>query len=252
MQNIPEPIATTLSALKVKGFDARYAENKEAAKKLIIEIVPPDWVVGIGDSATVRSLGVIPDLMDLGNRVLNPFLLPKVLREKPGATPFRVTKQTAQACDVFLSGCNAVTMDGKLVNIDGGGMRVTGQAFGSMISIMVIGRNKIVKDTDSAIYRIKNVLAPAHGKTVSSDWGIPCVATGKCVEPQQVCKGGLSRMCNVIVIIEAQPNMRDTKIVPILVNEDLGLGCDPAWPQERIDKIYAEYKKFTPPHRPVK
>lgn len=252
MENIPEPIASTLNALKVKGFDARFAENKEAARKMVVDLVPPDWIVGCGDSATIRSLGVIQDLMDLGNRVFNPFAMPKVLREKPGATPFRVTKQTAQACDVFLSGCNAVTEDGKIVNIDGGGMRVTGQAFGSMISIVVIGRNKIVKDLDAALYRIKNVLAPAHGRTVGADWGIPCVATGKCIEPDQVCKGGLTRMCNIIVILEAQPNMRDTKIVPVLVDEDLGLGWDPAWPKERIDKIYAEYKKFTPPHRPVR
>jgi hypothetical protein len=39
--------------------------------------------------------------------------------------------------------------------------------------------------------------------------------------------------------------------VVVIVDEDLGLGWDPAWPQERKDKIYDGYKEFTPPHRPV-
>ena len=43
----------------------------------------------------------------------------------------------------------------------------------------------------------------------------------------------------------------ETKYI-LLVDDDMGLGWDPAWPQERIDKIYAEYKEFTPPHRPIK
>ena len=252
MESPGTELQTSLTWLKRRGFDARYAANKEAARQTIIDIIPHDWIVGVGDSATIRSLDVIQALSDRGHRVLNPFVLPKILRDDPGPTPFRVTKQTAQGCDVFLASSNAVTMDGKLVNIDGGGMRVTGMAFGSMISIVVAGRNKIVKNAEEAIYRIKNVLAPAHGRTVGAGWGIPCVETGKCIEPEVFCEAGISRMCNILMILEAQPNMRDTKMVVILVDEDLGLGWDPSWPQERIDKIYAEYKRFTPPHRKVK
>lgn len=245
-------IETTLKALRCRGLDARFAENREVARKIIVGLVKENWIVGCGDSTTVRSLGVLQDLIDMGNRVMNPFFKPKILREKPAMLPLSVMKQTAQDCDVFLASSNAVTMDGKLVNVDGGGMRVTGMVFGPLLSIVVAGRNKIVKNVDDALYRIKNVIAPAHAKNIGADWGFPCAAAGKCVEPEALCEPGKMRICNIVVILESKPAVPDTNFVVILVDDDLGLGWDPAWPKERIDKIYAEYKEFTPPHRPIK
>ena len=251
-KKISSEIETTLKALKRRGFDARFAENRSVAKRMIVDLVPENWMVGCGDSTTVRSLGVLQDLVDMGNRVMNPFFKPKIMRKKPAMLPLSVMKQTAQGCDVFLASSNAVTMDGKIVNIDGGGMRVTGMVFGPLLSIIVAGRNKIVKNVDEALYRIKNVIAPAHAKTIGPNWGFPCVAAGKCVEPEVLCEPGRMRICNIVVILESKPAVPDTKFTVILVDDDLGLGWDPAWPKERIDKIYAEYKEFTPPHRPIK
>jgi hypothetical protein len=247
-----QDIETTLDALRCRGLDARFAENRQVARKMIVDLVQENWIVGCGDSTTIRSLGVLQDLMDMGNRVLNPFVKPKIMRKKPAMLPLSVMKQTAHGCDVFLASSNAVTMDGKLVNIDGGGMRVTGMVFGPLLSIIVVGRNKIVKDVDAALFRIKNVIAPAHAKTIGPDWGFPCVPSGKCVEPETLCAPGRMRICNIVVILESKPAVPDTNFVVILVDDDLGLGWDPTWPKERIDKIYAEYEEFTPPHRPIK
>ena len=252
MEKTNEKLQTCLEWLKRRGFDARFAKNREVARKMIVDMVPENWIVGCGDSTTVRSLGVLQDLADMGNRVLNPFFKPKIMREKPAMLPLSVMKQTCQGCDVFLCSSNAVTMDGKLVSIDGGGMRIAGMFFGPLLSIIVVGRNKIVKDVDEALYRIKNVIAPAHVRTVGPDWGIPCATAGKCVEPETFCGAGRLRACNIVVILEGKPALPNTSVAVILVDDDLGLGWDPAWPKERIDKIYAEYKEFTPPHRPIK
>lgn len=245
-------IEATLQGLRMRGFDARLAENRQAARKMIVDLVQENWIVGCGDSTTVRSLGVIQDLADRGNRILNPFVKPKIMREKPAQLPLSVMKQTASGCDVFLASSNAVTMDGKLVNTDGGGMRVTGMVFGPLLSIIVAGRNKIVKNLDDAFYRIKNVIAPAHARNIGPDWGFPCAEAGKCVEPETLCAPGKMRICNITVIMESKPAVPLTNWAIILVDDDMGLGWDPAWPKERIDKIYAEYKEFTPPHRPIK
>jgi hypothetical protein len=245
-----ERMKITLEWLSRRGFTAKYARNKGTAREMIRELVPENWIVGFGDSATVRSTGIIKDLVDAGNRVLNPFVRPRIMRENPKKLPLRVMKQTSQQCDVFVSSSNAVTLDGKLVNIDGGGMRVTGQVFGPLRSIMVVGKNKIVEDVEMALDRIKNVIAPSHAKFIGANWGVPCASKGRCIEPESFCVPG-PRICNIIVILEGQPNTTDIEIVVILVDEDLGLGWDPKWPQERKDKIYAGYKKFTPPHRPI-
>jgi hypothetical protein len=68
--NEQEKIQTTIAALRRRGFDARFAENREAARKIVLDLVPQDWIVGCGDSATIRSLGVFEELADLGK----PFL----------------------------------------------------------------------------------------------------------------------------------------------------------------------------------
>lgn len=248
---ISTEIEVTLKALRTRGFDARFAPDRQSAREIVVGLVKENWIVGCGDSTTIRSLGIIEDLIDLGNRVLNPFFRPKIMRQKPAQLPLSIMKQTASGCDVFLASSNAVTMDGKLVNMDGGGMRVTGMIFGPLMSIIVAGRNKIVQNVDEAIYRVKNVVAPAHARYIGPDWGVPCAATGRCVEPETICLPGKSRICNITVILESKPAVPDTEWVVVLVDDDLGLGWDPAWSQERIDNIYKEYKKFTPPHRPV-
>ena len=244
---ISKEIEKTLHSLRVRGINAIYAENREAARKLIVDMVPENSIIGCGDSTTVRSTGVLQDLDDLGNRVLNPFRRPKIMRERPKKWPLSLIKHTVQGCDVFISSSNAVTQDGKLVNIDGGGARVTGMVFGPHLSIVLVGRNKIVKNVDEALYRIKNVIAPRHAKTIK--WNCPCVDTGQCVEPENVCDPDRS-ICNITVILERRPAGTELEIAVIIVDEDLGLSWDPAWSQERIDRIVGEYEEFTPPHFP--
>jgi hypothetical protein len=156
---ITQDMQTTIKALRSRGLDARFAKDRQVARKMIAGLVKENWIVGCGDSTTVRSLGVLQDLVDMGNRVLNPFVKPRIMRKKPAILPISVMKQTAQGCDVFLASSNAVTMDGKLVNIDGGGMRATGMVFGPALSIIVAGRNKIVRDVDAALHRINFVVA---------------------------------------------------------------------------------------------
>ncbi len=67
------------------------------------------------------------------------------------------------------------------------------------------------------------MIAPNHARTIGPDWDFPCVVAGKCIEPETCCEAGNTRMCNVVMILEGQPNMRDNKIIVILVDEDIGL-----------------------------
>ena len=69
------------------------------------------------------------------------------------------------SCDIHVAGTNAVTIDGKLVNIDAVGNRVGSMFFGPKRVFIVVGKNKIVKNIDEALYRIKNLIAPFHALT---------------------------------------------------------------------------------------
>ena len=61
-----------------------------------------------------------------------------------------------------MTSTNALTMDGKLVNVDATGNRVTSMIFGPEKVIVVTGVNKIVKNLNQAMARIKKDVAPQN------------------------------------------------------------------------------------------
>jgi hypothetical protein len=225
----------TLKNLLTNNFEARFAENKDAVKQIVLSLISRDAIVGVGDSATVRQVGIIDELEKKGIRVLNPFS--KELTTNPAKTMTRDNiSRRIFSCDVLVSGTNAVTRDGKLVNIDAVGNRVASMIFGPRKVFIIAGKNKIVKDVDEALYRIKNVIAPFHART--KGFTTPCARTGKCSD----CSAP-KRICSVVSIIEKRPWR--TEISVILANEDLGLSWDETWPEDRICRIKSNYEKVT-------
>ena len=116
--------------------------------------------------------------------------------------------------DLFITGTNAVTEDGQLVNLDMFGNRACAVNFGPKHVILLIGRNKIVGDLDEAMYRIKNYAGPTNAMRL--DKKTPCVKTSYCED----CKSP-DRICNVWTITEKSYPKGRIKIV--LINQDLGL-----------------------------
>lgn len=192
-------------------------------------------LIGIGDSATVRQIGIIEELEKKGFNILNPF------SRRLAANDVKITahddiSRKIFACDVLLTGTNAITSDGKLINVDAVGNRVASMIFGPRKVYIVAGRNKIVKDIDEAFYRIKSLIAPFHART--KDLPTPCAQVGKCVD----CNVPM-RICNVTSIMEKRPWR--TEILVVLVDADLGLGWDERWNEARIQKIKSNYERVT-------
>jgi len=236
-------IEKCLASLKSRHFNGYYASSFEEACSTALHLIPKDAVVGLGDSSTVRRIGLLEKLHKKSVLLLNPFknqeldIDPKDAREY---TDYVSTK--AAVCDVFIAGTNALTEDGRIVNVDATGNRVAGMFWGHPTSIIVVGKNKIVKDLDKAFERIRNVIAPNHSYIKSADAGrgapkIPCVKTRECHD----CRS-LNRTCNIFTIIESKP-LRTTLHV-IIIDEDLGLGWDPDWPDERIQRIIENHKRY--------
>jgi len=174
-------------------------------------------------SVSVSQLGLTDQLRKRGNKGLD--------FPKPGESFFEEMRKGRK--DVLLVSTNALTMDGKLVNIDGMGNRVAGMFFGVRKVFLLVGANKIVRNLDEALERVQKTIAPYHAKYIGVN--TPCAATGECSDcnsPQ--------RICNITTIISKKPPLVD--LVIVLVGEDLGLGWDPEWPEERIEKITSAYR----------
>jgi hypothetical protein len=198
-----------VEALMKREFKALYVENQARAKEVILGEIPPGASVGVGGSVTVRGLGILPDLKARGNKIIDHWVTASLFSEEN----FEL-RRAQQTCDVFLTSTNAVTLDGQLVNIDGGGNRVNAMAFGPKRAIVVAGFNKIVPDVESALRRIKEVTVPLNCKRINSS--PPCIIAGKCVDcrvPQRVCR--------ITTILEWKPPFFSDYLV-VIVGENLG------------------------------
>jgi hypothetical protein len=229
-----EQLLAVIERLRRNRFNAVLSKNAEDATYKILEAIPPQASVGVANSVTVRQIGVLKALKERGNMLIDPVAPSYGLAEFHEET-FMETLRRSLNADVFLSGTNAITEDGKLVNIDGLGNRVAGIIWGSGKSVIVVGRNKIVKNVDAAIYRIKNTITPTMAKT--RQLKLPCAKAGRCVDCYVP-----KRACNITVIIEKKPEL--TELTIVLVDEDLGLGWDIEWPNKRIDEIRRKYEQF--------
>jgi L-lactate utilization protein LutB len=235
-------IEKVLSSLHSRHIHGIFAENSEDARRKIMSLIPDDAIVGIGDSTTMRQIGILQALKEKGSKVIDPFERKGSPKDpKEAFEAFKELLKEATVSDVFLTGTNAITRDGRLVNLDAVGNRVAGMFWGHPASIIVVGRNKIVKDMDEALSRIRTLIAPNHVRIRVELGGIssktPCAVTGECSD----CRS-MDRICNIFSIIEGKPFFTDLHVV--IVDEDLGLGWDPSWPRDRVMQVVEKYKRL--------
>jgi hypothetical protein len=94
--------------------------------------------------------------------------------------------------EYFLTGANALTMKGEMVNIDCSGSRVAAMAYGPRHIIVVAGVNKLVNTLEEAIARV-HAIAPMNCKR--NGHKTPCAETGICMDCNIP-----DRMCNQLLI----------------------------------------------------
>mgnify|MGYP002407474610 CR=1 FL=1 len=199
--------ATLVRSLTAKGFQAQYVPTKEEALAEVFRIIPEGATVGIPGSVTIREIGAVEGLRARGCTVIHHWD-PSLTQEQR-----MQTLQDELLAQYFLTGTNAVTLDGTLVNIDGNGNRVSGMAWGRNTIIFVAGMNKVTKDLDEAIARTRNVATPPNALRLNLQ--PPCTKTGHCVN----CNAP-ERACKALLILERATTGRTSHV--ILVGDDLG------------------------------
>ncbi len=204
-------LANLKEALKANNFEVFVADNTADAKKVVLEqIIPRTGAKSVswGGSMTLVSTGLYDALKGSTDmEVLDTYdkkLSPEESLER---------RRQSLLVDLFLTGTNAVTESGQLVNLDMIGNRIGGITFGPKHVIILVGRNKITTDLEEAMSRIKDYAAPVN--TMRLNKKTPCAKTSYCEE----CKSP-DRICNSWVITEKSFPKGRVKVV--LINQDLG------------------------------
>ncbi|MDO4490292.1 MAG: lactate utilization protein [Lachnospiraceae bacterium] len=198
-----------LADLVIRGLESRnmtgyYAETKEEALKMALELIPEGSKVARGGSFTVNEIGLSEALSngryDFCNR--------EIESDKKAAELFAYTS------DFYIGSVNAMTEDGVLINIDGNSNRVSSYAYGPKKLLLIVGMNKIAKDVDAAMKRARNTAAPVN-MTRFPQKNAPCKKTGTCMN----CKSPDTICCQILI---TRYSAHKDRIHVILVNEDLG------------------------------
>lgn len=193
--------------LHSRHYEAYFCETKAQALEKALELIPKGATVGWGGAMSAKEIGLL-DVMNNGD-------YNAIDRDKTSSPEER--KQAMKKCllaDVFITGANALTMDGQMVNIDGNGNRVAAIVYGPESIIVVAGMNKVMDTLEAAVIRARTIAAPMNMQRFALQ--TPCTVTGTCGD----CKSE-GCICNQILITRNSKPAGRIKV--ILVGEDLGL-----------------------------
>jgi L-lactate utilization protein LutB len=208
MENLPaDYIQITLERLRKNGMGAFYYSTAREAAEEILRQIPREATVGVGGSITVREMGIPEALIKRGQKVYDHW------QEKTREARTAIGRLQQQS-DYFLASTNALTMDGKLINVDASGNRVTSMIFGPSHVIVVAGINKIVLNLEAGLARLKKIAAPkdCQRHKIST----PCAQDLVCRDCESP-----GRLCRVTTIIERKPYGLEQLNV-YLIGEELG------------------------------
>ena len=192
--------------LQKRHFEAYYCASREDALKQVLALIPEGSSVGWGGAISASQVGV-QEAVKAGNYTV----IDRDAFSDP-AEKLRCMRECFNA-DFFITGANALSLDGQMVNIDGNGNRVGMIVYGPKNIIVVAGMNKVCATIEDAVKRARTVAAPMNQQR----FGLPnpCTCTGSCAD----CLTETS-ICNQILITR---NCKPTgRIKFVLVGEELG------------------------------
>ncbi|MBO4907712.1 MAG: lactate utilization protein [Lachnospiraceae bacterium] len=192
----------------IKGLESRnmkgyYADNREDALRLALELIPEKSSVTMGGAMSAHEIGLVEALKEGDYNFL----------DRDNAEDKRAAMLAAYDADFFLTSANAMTEDGVMVNIDGNSNRVSAIAQGPKHVLVIVGMNKVCPDVDTAMKRARNVAAPINAQRFGLN--TPCAKTGSCMN----CKSPDTICCQFLI---TRYSRHEGRIHVILVNDSLG------------------------------
>lgn len=187
-------------ALNMKGrnFEVEIVASKKEALEAVKNYLPDGGEVMTGSSTTLSEIGLMDYLNSSDSKLVS--LQAKIGQENDEQKRQEMRRKSVTA-DYFISSVNAVTEDGTLLAVDATGSRVGAMPFAAKKLILVIGSQKITKNLEEAMKRIREYVLPKENKRAMEAYG-------------------MGSMFGKWVIIEKETSSSRIKV--ILVEESLG------------------------------
>jgi L-lactate utilization protein LutB len=193
-----------LETLKNCGYEAHFVKTKEEAFELSKTYIKSGMSIGLGGSTSVSQIGLLDYVVNKDDITLHNQYEKGISMEENTNR-----RRAGILTDLFITGTNALTKDGKLVNADGSGNRVAAMIFGPKKVLVIVGKNKIVDNVEEGFKRLMEVAAVKNINRMNS----------KSIEMGKEPRHNIDNIANKFTYIKADEKDR---MVLILVDEELG------------------------------
>lgn len=190
-----EVIGKTAKVLSQNGIETIVVENGKAAKEKVLELIPQNSEVTTMTSVTLETTGIAKEINESAH--FNP-TRPKLM--DANANP-QEQHRLRVSPEYTLGSVHAVTEEGNVLIASASGSQLPAYAYGAKKVILVVGAQKIVKNTEEGIKRIYEYTLPLEDKRALKAYGM---------------HSGVNKL--LIINKEFLPN----RITLILVKEKLG------------------------------
>jgi LUD domain len=163
-------IDRTADALRGKGYAVHVVEDGDAARRLILDILPAGAEVGQGASTTLEMIGVTRELEESGRFDSVRKRTHGMDRTSPEG--LRAMRKLGVGPDWYVNSAHAVTEDGTIVIASNTGSQLAPLAFGAGEVIFAIGSQKLVPDLATALRRLEEHTLPLENGRMQGLYGV--------------------------------------------------------------------------------
>lgn len=163
-----EVIKKTVQALEANGMNAVIVGDGEEAKEEVLKLIPKGSEVMTATSATADQIGLSEALNESGDYVST--------RKKIMALPQSEIRAQARrinaAVDYVVGSVHAVTEDGHVIIASNTGSQLSAYVFSADHVIWVVGVQKIVKDDEEGLKRIREYSLKLEDERLQKIYGV--------------------------------------------------------------------------------
>ena len=200
-----EKFALVGKKLRDRGYIVNIFDTAIQASEYIDSRIDSQ-TIGFGGSMTLEQMG----LYEMLNKHNTVFWHHRI----PGGRTSKEVRLQANGANIYISSVNGLAETGEIINIDGNCNRIASIFYGHEKVYFVVGKNKIEKDYDSALYRARNIAAPLNAKRLGVK--TPCAVKGDkcydCKSPERICRG--------LSVLWDKPMTGEFEV--ILIDEEIG------------------------------
>ena len=189
-----EQIATTIVALTANGIAAEVVESGVEARRRVLDLLPEGAEVYTAMSRTLDTLGLSEAINDSTRyQPLRP-RLKTVDRERQG----HEWRKLQSSPEYVVGSVHAITEQGQVLIASASGSQLAGYVFGASHVIWVVGAQKIVRDLDEGLRRVREYSYPLEHQRIQA-LGMPGSFVAKLLLVERERPGRIS----VILVKEA-------------------------------------------------